>query len=131
MGAIKSSDVDRYIGRTYDPNGFDCADLAALVQAELFGREILLPGRRQRRQAPQAVIARYCAELAQPIVRDELMDGDAVLFRGDVFHIGTVFHLGGCWRVLHNSRTLGCSWLHRLSDLPAMGLLIEGFYRWK
>ena len=40
--------IDRYIGIPYCAQTMDCADLAVLLQAELFGRAINLPGRRQR-----------------------------------------------------------------------------------
>jgi hypothetical protein len=46
-------------------------------------------------------------------------------------HIGTLFSVSGAWRVLHNSQTVGCCVLHRLTDLSTFGLFVEGFYRWK
>ena len=50
--------LDRYIGIPYCEQTMDCADLAVLVQAELFGRAINIPGRRQRKAAPRAAIER-------------------------------------------------------------------------
>lgn len=122
--------LDRYIGRRYDPAAFDCADLAVLLQRDLFGKQIAMPADRARRLAPAAAIERYRAELGRPIERDEIRDGDVVLIRSDFIHIGTLFHVNGAWRVLHNSRSLGGVWLHRLSDLPVLNLFIEGYYRW-
>jgi len=124
-------DVERYIGRRYDADSFDCADLAVLIQDELFGRHVQLPGGRGRRQAPTATLERYRADLATEISRDEIEPGDVLLMKGEVLHIGTLFFVGGCWRVLHNSYRLGGVWLHKLSELSSYGLRVEGFYRWK
>ena len=55
-----ASQIERYIGLPYDEAELDCADLAVLIQRELFGKEISLPGRRQRMNAPAASIATSC-----------------------------------------------------------------------
>ncbi|MRT31177.1 hypothetical protein [Herbaspirillum sp. CAH-3] len=123
-------ELNRYVGRRYDPASFDCADLAVLLQRDLFGKKIVMPTHRARRLAPAAAIERYRAELGRPIERHEIQDGDVVLICSDFIHIGTLFHVNGAWCVLHNSRSLGGVWLHRLSDLPALNLFIEGYYRW-
>ncbi|ONN68138.1 hypothetical protein [Herbaspirillum sp. VT-16-41] len=128
---VAARDLDRYIGRPYDAQTFDCADLAVLVQRELFGRQITLPADRLRRHAQVASLARYRDALAVVIGPEEISDGDAVLMKGDSLHIGTLFYLAGSWRVLHNSHALGGVWLHKLADLRLFGLFIEGFYRWK
>lgn len=75
--------------------------------------------------------------------RDELADrvsvpadGDAVLMfepgASTPGHIGTYFFL--CYQpfVLHTAAWMQAgSTLHRMQDLSALGLTIEGFYRWK
>jgi hypothetical protein len=129
-------DVDRFIGIPYDMRHMDCADLALLVQRELFGREVVLPGKRPRplRSADQgSVIAAYTAQLADPVINP--VDGDAVLMReigaATAGHIGTYFFLNFTPYVLHTTACLGASVLHRMQDLSATGLTLEGFYRWK
>ena len=130
--------LDRYIGIPYCEQTMDCADLAVLLQRELFGRAINLPGRRQRLAAPRASIERMVCgtgamsgELADRIEQADLRDGDLVLMRSETLHIGTVFNLSGALWVLHAFENVGYSTLHRLRDLPALGLSVEGFYRCK
>ena len=55
----------RYIGIPYCAQTMDCADLAVLLQAELFGRAINLPGRRQRLAAPRAFVMEAVRAAAQ------------------------------------------------------------------
>lgn len=128
--------LDRYIGIPYCEQTMDCADLAVLVQAELFGRAINIPGRRQRLAAPRATIERMvcgtdamAGELAYRIKREDLRDGDLVLMRSETLHIGTVFEVAGALWVLHAFANIGHSTLHRLRDLPQLSLSVEGFYR--
>lgn len=129
-------DVDRFVGIPYDARHMDCADLALLVQRELFGREVLLPGKRPRplRDDEQAqALHAYTQQLADPVVQPQ--DGDLVLMRelgaSQAGHIGTYFFLNYTRYVLHTTALLGGSVLHRQQDLSATGLTIEGFYRWK
>ena len=129
-------DLDRFIGIPYSARHMDCADLALLVQRELFGREVSLPGKRLRplRADAQAVaLASYVAALGEPT--DAPKDGDAVLMRdagADVAtHIGTYFFINYAPHVLHTSHVTGASVLHRARDLAGYGLHIEGFYTWK
>lgn len=129
-------DTDRFVGIPYDARVMDCADLAILVQRELFGREVLLPGKRPRplRGDEQArAIHAYTAQLADPVAEPE--DGDVVLMRElgarAAGHIGTYFFLCFTPYVLHTTALLGESVLHRLHELSATGLTVEGFYRWK
>lgn len=129
-------DVDRFIGIPYDARHMDCADLALLVQRELFGREVLLAGKRPRplRDDAQAqAIRAYTQQLADPVINP--VDGDAVLMRDAgqpmAGHVGTYFFLNYAPMVLHSSHALGASVLHRVQDLSGYGLQIEGYYRWK
>jgi hypothetical protein len=129
-------DVDRFVGIPYDLRRMDCADLAILVQRELFGRTVLLPGKRPRpvREGEQAqAIDAMAGQLAAPVGQPQ--DGDAVLMRdaGQALagHIGTYFFVNYAPMVLHTSHSLGASVLHRVQDLPGYGLRVEGFYRWK
>lgn len=129
-------DLDRYIGIPYSARTMDCADLAILVQREVFFRAVNLPGKRPRPMTPgeQAIaITAYCGRLADPV--DTPVDGDAVLMRDAgsmrAGHLGTFFFVNHAPHVLHTSHVLGASVLHRVQDLRALGLAVEGYYRWK
>lgn len=130
---MRARDLDRFVGLPYCPRRMDCADLVLLVQAELFGRAALLPGRpRPLRPDDQAVQLRAQTEqLAQRV--DQPADGDLVLMidagQDRPGHAGTFFFLAHEPWVLHTSETLGGSCLHRLADLPSMGLRVESYYR--
>lgn len=133
---METEQIDRFIGIPYCPRHMDCADLAMLVQSELFGRAVVLPGRRPRpleAEAQSREIAAMSAQLADPIAAPQ--EGDAVLMReagtSNAGHIGTYFFLNFTPYVLHTSHALGGSVLHRLQDLKGYGLTVEGFYRWK
>lgn len=127
--------IDRFLGIPYCPRRMDCADLAMLVQRELFGRAVTLPGRRPRpldAAAQAREIAAMSAQLADPVEKPQ--DGDAVLMREagtkHAGHIGTYFFLNYTPYVLHTSHALGGSVLHRLQDLSGFGLAVDGYYRW-
>lgn len=124
---------DRFIGLPYCPRRLDCADLVALVQREMFGRDVLLPGKRARPLDPDGQakqIAAYLNPVATPT--DSPQDGDAVLMRegGRAGHIGVYFFVNYSPHVLHTSARIGGSVLHRIQDLSAMGLQVEGYYTW-
>lgn len=130
---MRARDLDRFVGLPYCPRRMDCADLVLLVQAELFGRRALLPGRpRPLRTDDQAEALRAQADqLAQRV--EVPADGDMVLMfdsgQARPGHAGTFFFLAHEPWVLHTSAALGGSVLHRLADLPSMGLRVEAFYR--
>lgn len=128
--------LDRFIGIPYCPRHMDCADLALLVQRELFGRTVVLAGKRARPLEAfdqAAAIASYCDELGTAVERPQ--DGDAVLMRdfgSDLAgHIGIYVFTNYAPHVLHTSHKLGASVLHRVQDLQGLGLIVEGYYRWK
>ena len=128
--------IDKYIGLPYSARHFDCGDLAILLQKELFGNEVELAGKRLRPLNPDRqaeVLALYCADLGEKTETPQ--DGDAILMRevgsNSVGHIGTYFLASYTPSVLHTSEVLGGSRLHRLSDLPGLGLSITGYYKWK
>lgn len=133
---MRASALDRFIGLPYCPRHLDCADLVLLVQAELFGRCVRLPGRRPRplrtdEQAPE--LRAHTNQLAERV--EQPQDGDLVLMfdsgQAQPGHAGTFFFLAHEPWVLHTSEALGGSCLHRVADLPSMGLRVEGFYRFK
>lgn len=130
-------DLDRFIGIPYCPRRMDCADLAMLVQRELFGKSVQLAGKRPRPLHPakqDAAIDAYRDQLAVPV--EQPQDGDAVLMREPgaerAGHIGTFFFINYAPHVLHTASWMqGGSTLHRLQDLSSLGLTVEGYYRWK
>ena len=115
----------------------DCADLAMLVQREVFGREVVIAGKRPRplTAADQdAAIAAYCDQLATPVARPD--DGDIVLMREGgqsmAGHVGTYFFLNYAPCVLHTAAWMqGGSSLHRLQDIGGFGLTVMGYFRWR
>ena len=128
--------LDRFVGIPYCPRHMDCADLALLLQRELFGRTVVLAGKRVRPlelDAQAAAIAGYCSELGMAVELPQ--DGDAVLMRDfdvdQVGHIGIFVFTNYAPHVLHTSHKLGASVLHRVQDLQGYGLIVEGYYRWK
>ena len=133
-----TAQINSLIGIPYNRDGFDCADLAAKVQWDLFGRVIELPGHHPKGvRAQAAAIRRHAVVLAVPVAADQVIDGDAVLIvcqsaeRGSLLHIGTILLICGARWVLHASAAIGHSVLQRVSDLAGYGLRIEGYYRWK
>lgn len=128
--------LQEYVGREYRAGVYDCAHLAADVQADLFGRRVEMPGTHPMGTAGQRRL--ICA------MRDELALEIAVPFPGcaallssqsddghEVLHIGTVaLRLGEPW-ILHNSAHFGSAQLRRLSDLNRMGLSLKGWFAWK
>lgn len=130
---IPVQQINRFVGLPYDLQAFDCADLAVLIQRELFGRDVQIGRRPKGSRTLGAFICRMSGQLAERIERGAVADGDVVLMleRGIPQHIGTLFMLGGVPYVLHASASVGFSLMQRLSDLPGYGLVIEGFYRWK
>lgn len=134
---IRADEIDRFCGVPYCARTMDCADLVVLVQRELFGREVLLPGVKRPRplhDADQAAeIEARTSALAYRVEAPQ--DGDLVLMldsgQTKPGHAGTFFFVAHEPWVLHTSHVLGASRMHRLRDLPGYGLRVEGFYRWK
>lgn len=126
------ADVERFTLIPYSEQAFDCADLVLLVQRELFGRAVQLPGRRPRGITGQAAIGELSRSLAIPTAAPQ--DGDLVLMLEHGHrrpgHAGVYFWLDHEAWVLHANEKTGCSILHRVRDLPDYGLRIEGYYAW-
>lgn len=124
----------RYVGRPYVPNRDDCAQLAADVQREVFGRDVTLPAER-----PAGI--REAAQLIAQIERDHgrrieaPAEGCVVLMRrgkeARPWHVGVYFEQGGEGWVLHATKTSGQAIATRVRQLPMTGLQIEGFYEWQ
>ncbi len=128
--------AQKYVGLDYVAGEFDCADLAVLVQRELFGREVPLPATRRRpggARGQAREINLWRDALAVPI--DAPVTGCAVLLSepdggGRTWHVGTVFMDAHQAWVLHNNFAQGSAALQRLADLRRWGMRLEGFYQW-
>lgn len=130
---MRLADVERFVGLTYCADTFDCADLVAMVQSELFGRAVRLPNGRERGMRGSAVLAGESRAYAEPT--EEPADGDLVLMyelgSRRAAHAGVYFWLSHEGWVLHANERNGCSVLHRARDLSSFGAKVEGFYTWK
>ena len=118
----------RYVGLPYTEA--DCAALAARVLVEQFGK--FTPVEAVDR-APSALgRARQVQAAAQAFVRVERPEeGDLVVMhcRGRPSHVGVLARVGGVDHVLHALKNQGSACLHKVRDLPRLGLQVEGFYR--
>lgn len=129
-------EAQKYVGMGYAPGEFDCADLAALVQREVFGREVALPAVRVRpggARGQAREVHRWRDAIARPITTP--VTGCVVLLwepddGGRTWHVGTVFMQGHEVWVLHNSSAQGGAALQRLQDLRLWGMKLEGYYEW-
>lgn len=130
--------AEGYVGTPYIDGEFDCADLAAKVQWELFGRLVAMPLHRRRpvgARGQAAAIRGMRDELAERIEAPET--GAGVMLQSDdgaggtLWHIGTVFVAAGVVWVLHNSHAMGSACLQQLDDLRRRGMRLDGFYRWR
>jgi len=127
---MELASIEHYTGIPYCERTFDCADLVILVQRELFGRDVHLPGKRLRglRGATQV------GDLSRQFARrtDAPRDGDLVLMieHARPAHVGVYFWLAHEAWVLHTNERNGCSVLHRMRDLPEFGVIVEGVYAW-
>jgi hypothetical protein len=127
-----------YIGRTYQEGAFDCADLARLVNREVFKREIRLPdGRDYAGKAGAAKLRAMTAQIeaerdAYVQATDSPVEGDCVLIdaRGHTCHIGVYSVIAGEPWVLHAACDAMQVVLHRVRDMGRSGYRIEGYYRW-
>jgi len=130
---VKLVEVERFVGLPYNADDFDCADLVMLVQRELFGREVVVPGRRPRGMQGAAELGELSKPFAKPR-EGPPSDGDLVLMievlQKRPGHAGVFFFLAHEAWVLHANEKNGCAVLHRVRDLPDFGLRIEGFYEW-
>ncbi|MDO8778909.1 MAG: hypothetical protein Q7K57_61355 [Burkholderiaceae bacterium] len=129
--------AEKYVGMPYLEGEFDCADLAVMVQWELFDRLVALPARRKRPRGAMGQareIHALQADLADRI--DTPVTGCGVLMyepldNGQRWHIGTAFVAGGEVWLLHNNFTMGCACLQRLADLQRFGARLDGYYAWR
>lgn len=126
-------DLDRYCSIPYDQDAYDCADLVIQVQRELFGRDVYLPSNRPRKAEGLIAIHKQVGDYGERTTNP--VDGDLVLMtemgKSYPSHVGVYFIVDFRPGVLHTTGKIGASMVSYISDLPALGLKIEGFYKWK
>lgn len=119
----------KYIGQPYAQA--DCAELAVQVRAAEFDHRLVLPTERDPNPFTlSALIGHHQGDYAERTASPH--EGDAVLMRarGRLNHVGIYCDIHGQPHVLHALKHTGQTCLHRLHELPAMNLEIEGFYKW-
>lgn len=122
----------------YIEGEFDCADLARLVQREVFGREIALPGSRDylSKSGPDKVAAMAAQleackfDVARPVHAPSDGDGALLISRAKTNHVGLWCLIAGVGWVLHAASTQRQVVLMRVRDMERYGLRIEGYYAW-
>lgn len=118
--------AERFVGMAYDAEAFDCADFVIHVQREMFGREVILNGRRPRGARGVAELGALSRQYAEPT--DSPADGDLMLFRsGGGWHVGVLFQIAGEPHALHCPADGGFSLLQPLRCIP---MTFEGYFRW-
>ena len=120
----------QYVGLTYDQA--DCAQLCVKVQKEVFNKDINLPtDRAGGLRGISQQITDLQADFAEPVPLPE--EGDAVLMvgRGRLNHVGVCTFINNQLWVLHAMKNVGQTVLHRVPTLEGLGLVVEGYYRWK
>lgn len=129
--------AESYVGMPYIDGEFDCADLAARVQWEIFGRVIALPVHRRRPMGARGQAREIHKLQAELAVRIDLpTTGCGVLMYEldrdgtQLWHIGTGFVDRQHVWVLHNSHALGSAYLQLLVDMQRQGMHVEGYYQW-
>lgn len=118
--------AEAFVGMAYCPDSFDCADFVLHVERELFGRAVMLNGRRPRGARGVAALGDLSRQYAEPA--DAPVDGDLVLFRaGQGWHVGVFFNIAHEPYVLHCPAEGGHSLLQPLRCVP---MSFEGYFRW-
>ena len=134
-------DAERFIGLDYVDGQFDCADLVALVQRELFGRVLAAPsaaerarGVRGQARGLRSALATYVRPTAAPctgcvvLLWETTPHGAPPLNRR--WHIGTVFmHMGTPW-VLHCANSTEGTRLQTLDAVTGGAMHFESFLEW-
>lgn len=119
---------DLWLGRQYQPDAFNCADLVLAVQREHFGRCFDVVGANPT--GPLAQAAAVEAEVWRHVQRvDDPQDGDVAMIRnrGRLRHIGVYCDIAD-GMVLHAVKRMGVI-RTAVRDLPQIRMNLEGWYR--
>lgn len=119
--------AEQFVGMEYDAQRFDCADFVMHVQRALFGRDVMLNGRRPRGARGVAELGALSRQYGVPTDAPE--DGDMVLMRNGAggWHVGVYFLILAEGYVLHCPAEGAGSRLELIRNLP---MIVEGYYRW-
>lgn len=132
--------TDKYVGMEVSDR-FDCADLAILVEKEVFGKVVQAPSVKDYHQY-KGPLERFHAMADQvdklkndyAVRTDQPSDGDAILLitRGYSQHIGVYTHIyGEPWALHACDMQIGPQVvLQRVRDLFIRGIRVEGYYKW-
>jgi NlpC/P60 family len=124
---------DKYIGRPYISQDYDCSALAQDIAIQEFGLQVQLPADHGCNSlGHQRQFLRYKGRVADRIMISEVQDGDLVLMitNDRMNHVG-VYYVdaeGIAW-VVHNASQVGSVVRTKLRCLADCGYGIEGFYR--
>lgn len=128
----------QYVGRPYIEGVFDCAELARIVQREVFHREVNIPSDRDYSDKQGAMkflhmrrqLERCTADAATPTETPE--EGDAVLLnsRGFYQHIGVYCVVNGEPQVLHATDRADQVVLTKVRELHIRGYRVGGYFKW-
>jgi len=130
---------DKYVGKPYIAEVYDCGEMAREVQQQEFNRVVLIPTERSYSgKEGQAKIR----EVARQILRDRDQvasrtdtptDGDAVLmFSGSkMMHIGIYCLIDSVAWILHCAERPAQVIRTRVRELEPRGFKLEGYYQWK
>lgn len=122
----------RWLGRPWVEGEHECTHFVCEVLREEFGRQVSLPRAPRSIRARDALVDSRRGLDAHPV--EHPVDGDLVLMTAAVARRRRGYHLGvyagaGEPHVLHCERDAG-SMLHPIRELAALGLALEGYYRW-
>lgn len=128
---ITEAEIRQYGAMPYSDD-FDCADFAVHLAREHFGKNVSLPNSRPRGDGANNEL--HDISKGYGTRTDDPQDGDFVLMQnmGDSVptHCGVYLVLNGEPCVFHCAKRAGGSIIHRVRQLPRIGLKIEGFYKW-
>ena len=122
--------TERYVGA---PRAEDCADFVVRVQREVFERQIVLPQHALSVRSRDRQIAALDGLAWKRVAKPE--EGDLAVMRAAGrqrvvgHHLGVWCVVGGAPHVLHRLEELGAA-LHRVAQLPAIGLELTDVCRW-
>lgn len=125
---------ESFIGDPYIKGEADCGRLVCRVRREVFGLPVPDEAEFERAASRLGRVAQMSdavAAFGQRVERP--VEGDAVLMlcRGRASHIGIFCVVDEEACVLHAMGNARMVVRHAIRDLPRVGLLVEGCYRWK
>ena len=123
---------DKYVGKEYIIDVYDCVHLCVEVQQEEFGNKFEIDIDRERGLIKQT--DQIDAHLNEYLIDDkDAKEGDLLLMRckGRLTHSGIVCEINGTMYVLHNLRNIRSVAMHKISELSKWGCVPESFHRFK